>query len=893
MAATDPSAGDLGLSLFSSPSPAPPLPSQPPPRHSPSPSTQAPHPPPPPPAAPPSDPRPPNPKRATLTRRISFPLDQLDPQLLSQLRRWIVTFALVEFDIDSGPNLDNAYPPVRFPAKVKQNIAFSSLPEGDLDLPSPSPSSSLSSSSSSSSATAPEPQGYAYSWRIPYPSEGELRRAEQAEGAQGGKEVYRLPGRGGTGGQAEGADGEEEEGDGALHGFVWFVQEKDARLRRGFSQRSLVLITHHASLPGLFASVLQVLGPLHFRHANTPGVRGGMVESACYNIAAWPDPTPGLTLDLPLLGTVLTISLPLPSQAQFPTLPPSSATALVTPRGALPKRAATFPYSSPPSPFLSRDAWAASSSSASLSALTAAPRAVPASLPLTPLCVLLFPPFSSPAAQGAIGAVGFTKVLLLWELMVLGEPLLVVCRDARRGAEVVQHLRGLIRPIPFAGDARPYFHVHDADFARLCKPGGKPPPGVLLASTNPLVLKNCRSWPHVLRLDRAAPSASSASTSSSGAGGGGLGGAGAGAGGAAEKDFGLRSTRKRHVKKDEAVRREVEAAWARGDYLACDAHLYRHLASLTERFLAPLNRYFGTLWAGSGGLGVNGIGAGGGPARGTNGSPFPPPSFAPSFAPSSSASAPPLLSPGRAPLPSTRFSTAAFLASLRAHGAALPLKPGAPSFRDAGTTAVERFYLRWLGASSSAAGGGKAEEASPHFDAWLTRRTRDVGGEVRRRYLRRLEEADLERWSEGRGVGEMEEMVGRLEREAGRLALTSSASSSSTPVASPAPPSSFSPIPPPAFGLGISSSSPSPSSSSAPASAAATTSEGTLQPGARLLRQAERLRSLRDERVRSTASSLSVGTSLGGASSVSLGGGGRSAGSTAGSVEGSSSLEGE
>lgn len=31
----------------------------------------------------------------------------------------------------------------------------------------------------------------------------------------------------------------------------------------------------------------------------------------------------------------------------------------------------------------------------------------------------------------------------------------------------------------------------------------------------------------------------------------------------------------------------------------CDSAIYRYFASLTEQFLAPLNRYFGTLWVGN------------------------------------------------------------------------------------------------------------------------------------------------------------------------------------------------------------------------------------------------------------------------------------------------------
>ncbi|GAA6063699.1 hypothetical protein JCM10212_000278, partial [Sporobolomyces blumeae] len=411
-----------------------------------------------------------------LTRRISFPDARLEHDTLSALHRWIVGFVLVDFDIDTGPNLDNNYPHFVLPPTITAQLAFASLPEGDLPPPPP-----LDTASSTS-------DGYCYSWRIPYPPEAELAKFDRDTGNKG-KHVLRLP--------------ETHERDGGLYGHVWFNQERDATLRRNFSQRSLVLLTHHAHLSGLFASVLAILGPLHFRHAKTPGAKGGMVESACLNIAAWPDLVPGTTVELPLLGDVLTVALPLPHQAQFPTPPASSS----------------------------------STSTSFRSPATSPPRTISATHPLTPLSLLLFSPqhaslpsastsFSSsnpvpaPTAFGALRpkqrslppafpsiptATGFTKLLLLWELLVLGEPVLIYSNDPRTGSQVVEHLKNLIRPIPFVTDSRPYFHVHDPAFPILCRPGSTPPKGVLIASTNPLVLKNCRHWPHVLRLDRSHP----------------------------------------------------------------------------------------------------------------------------------------------------------------------------------------------------------------------------------------------------------------------------------------------------------------------------------------------------------------------------------------------------
>lgn len=112
----------------------------------------------------------------------------------------------------------------------------------------------------------------------------------------------------------------------------------------------------------------------------------------------------------------------------------------------------------------------------------------------------------------------------------------------------------------------------------------------------------------------------------------------------------------------------------------------------------------------------------------------------------------PLLSPGPRPAPSTRFSSASFLASLRAHGCSLSLRSSAPSLSQPGTSPLDRFYLRFI-------------DHSPHFQRWLRDRIEVTGDEVRRRYVRELESVDVEVWARERRLAEVEEMVGTLERE--------------------------------------------------------------------------------------------------------------------------------
>lgn len=155
--------------------------------------------------------------------------------------------------------------------------------------------------------------------------------------------------------------------------------------------------------------------------------------------------------------------------------------------------------------------------------------------------------------------------------------------------------------------------------------------------------------------------------------------------------------------------------------VGCDQLLFQHFAALTERFLAPLNRYFTTLAT------------------------PPPATTTPTTTSFSSPSAAPLASP-RLP---QEFHPPAFLASLATHGSPIAFRGAAPQARTR-----ERFYARFLG--------------SPQFARWVGERGRAAGEAVRGRWLGMLEGLDCEGWLDGgREEGEVEEMVRRLEREAG------------------------------------------------------------------------------------------------------------------------------
>lgn len=70
----------------------------------------------------------------------------------------------------------------------------------------------------------------------------------------------------------------------------------------------------------------------------------------------------------------------------------------------------------------------------------------------------------------------------LWECLMLAEPILIIAPDPRTCSEIVWWLRDMMRPIPPAGDFRPYLHIHDHDLTILVN-ANKPQPGAVVGVT--------------------------------------------------------------------------------------------------------------------------------------------------------------------------------------------------------------------------------------------------------------------------------------------------------------------------------------------------------------------------------------------------------------------------
>jgi len=89
----------------------------------------------------------------------------------------------------------------------------------------------------------------------------------------------------------------------------------------------------------------------------------------------------------------------------------------------------------------------------------------------------------------------------VWEMMILGEPILVLGDTPRSCSETVYTFMELIKPVPYGGDFRPYFTIQDSDFKNIVKKEATLP-NVIIGTTNPVFNKALSHWPNIVYVQR-------------------------------------------------------------------------------------------------------------------------------------------------------------------------------------------------------------------------------------------------------------------------------------------------------------------------------------------------------------------------------------------------------
>ncbi|KAJ0048260.1 hypothetical protein Pint_16415 [Pistacia integerrima] len=235
-----------------------------------------------------------------------------------------------------------------------------------------------------------------------------------------------------------------------LYGYVFNRQRHDERLKRGGEQKSVVILSHRP-FSGVFRPLLQIMGPLYF------DIGKKAVEHIAAYVSMWPSPVPGKLMELPIGNAMLKVNLP-----------PSHSLPL---EGGI-----LFEESvSPMAPFLPNN------------------QSVPQGL------------FHDSDLFGTFRGL-LLQLWVLWELLLIGEPILIIAPTPPQCCEAVASLVSLIAPLLCSIDFRPYFTIHDPEFAHLNSLQERDAfPPMVLGVTNLFFLKALRNIPHIVSVGSPTP----------------------------------------------------------------------------------------------------------------------------------------------------------------------------------------------------------------------------------------------------------------------------------------------------------------------------------------------------------------------------------------------------
>ncbi|KAL0442020.1 UNVERIFIED_CONTAM: protein DENND6A [Sesamum radiatum] len=220
------------------------------------------------------------------------------------------------------------------------------------------------------------------------------------------------------------------------------VERHDERLKRGGEQKSVVILSH-SPYTSVFRPLLQIMGPLYFDIGNK-----ALNYIAAY-VSKWPVPVPGQQVELPIGNASLKVNLP--------------------PSHSLPSDNGFF-----------------EDSASSLAPLLPSNLSIPQGL------------FHDSDLFGTFRGL-LMQLWKLWELLLVGEPILIIAPTPPQCCEAVAGLVSLVAPLLFSVDFRPYFTIHDPEFAKLnsLQEGSSFPP-MILGVTNLFFLKALRNMPHIV-----------------------------------------------------------------------------------------------------------------------------------------------------------------------------------------------------------------------------------------------------------------------------------------------------------------------------------------------------------------------------------------------------------
>lgn len=260
-----------------------------------------------------------------------------------------------------------------------------------------------------------------------------------------------------------------------VYGYVFYRQNRDSTIHRGYLQKSIAILSEN-NLVDFYQRVIAIIGETYFEYGEKA------LDMAWRDIIAWPTPQLSHQLSFPLLGKVLKFPMPSIRNGSF----------IFTPLPSV--------LDSPTHKASNSNGKQAASPSSSVKIKAFGP-----DLKISPSAISLDDRFLHTVPVYAPLAPIMSKIWLLWELVLLGRPILVLSPEPGLSSDAVLALASLISPLEYKGDFRPFFTIHDSDFKTFSDDmidiqlasGGS---GLIVGATNAYFSKALSHWGNVVTL---------------------------------------------------------------------------------------------------------------------------------------------------------------------------------------------------------------------------------------------------------------------------------------------------------------------------------------------------------------------------------------------------------
>lgn len=272
-----------------------------------------------------------------------------------------------------------------------------------------------------------------------------------------------------------------------IYGYVHFLQKKDPSLKRGYFQKSLVILS---LLPfvELFYHVVNVVGTNYFDNEQLLSL-----DSVYNQTMRWPPLQTGSVLNLTMMGSTIAFYIPNKDDklnnlhANLSPTSSSLANKMKMLRNKLPGHDHHHV------------------NNGKLSANATMTGYLATSIHGTPLTLVnhhqnyhtILVAFDLDLYKYFYSVI--SDLQLLWEMILTCEPFIVIAHTPDVCANFVQAMISLIYPFKYNADYRPFFTIHDPEFREYI--GLKDTkPNVILGVTNPFFAKSLEHWPNVIQL---------------------------------------------------------------------------------------------------------------------------------------------------------------------------------------------------------------------------------------------------------------------------------------------------------------------------------------------------------------------------------------------------------